>query len=415
MTRARLRDLGFAIGRMPTGKYNAITDVPGTLVGHTTLIHDDPHVARTGVTVVVPREGEIWNDGAFCGCFSFNGSGEMTGIPWIEESGMLTSIIGITNTHQVGLVRDALVEYSIENGYIRGWVLPVVAETYDGFLSDIDAFHLNREHVFQAIASASGGVTAEGNVGGGTGMLCHGFKGGIGTSSRLVETRSGQFTVGALVQANYGSRADLRVNGVPVGMEIGPEAAPLPGNTSSSGGSIIIIVGTDAPLLSIQCQRLARRATVGLSRAGGSGHNGSGDIFLAFSTLYLIAGMSSYVLLLQIIHKTNPFLILVKCTGTSQAGHRRLSRAGGAGHNSSGDIFLAFSTGNHVTRTDVPLDVKMLPLDHISPLFDATAEAVEESIINALTSAETMTGLKGRTAHALPLEELGRVMRKYGF
>ena len=355
MTRARLRDLGFAIGRMPTGKYNAITDVLGTLVGHTTLIHDDPHVARTGVTVVVPREGEIWNDGAFCGCFSFNGSGEMTGIPWIEESGMLTSIIGITNTHQVGLVRDALVEYSIENDYIRGWVLPVVAETYDGFLNDIDAFHLNREHVFQAIASASGGITAEGNVGGGTGMLCHDFKGGIGTSSRLVETKSGQFTVGALVQANYGARADLRVNGVPVGMEIGPETTPLPGNTSSSGGSIIIIVATDAPLLPTQCQRLARRATVGLSRAGG------------------------------------------------------------AGHNSSGDIFLAFSTGNHVTRTDVPLDVKMLPLDHISPLFDATAEAVEESIINALTSAETMTGLKGRTAHALPLEELGRVMLKYGF
>ena len=256
MTRARLRDLGFAIGRMPTGKFNAITDVPGTLVGHTTLIHDDPRVARTGVTVVVPREGEIWNDGAFCGCFSFNGSGEMTGIPWIEESGMLTSIIGITNTHQVGLVRDALVEYSIENGYIRGWVLPVVAETYDGFLNDIDAFHLNREHVFQAIASASNGVPAEGNVGGGTGMLCHGFKGGIGTSSRLVETKSGQFTVGALVQANYGARADLRANGVPVGMEIGPETTPLPGNTSSDGGSIIIIVATDAPLLPIQCQRL---------------------------------------------------------------------------------------------------------------------------------------------------------------
>ena len=355
MTRARLRDLGFAIGRMPTGKFNAITDVPGTLVGHTTLIHDDPRIARTGVTVVVPREGEIWNDAAFCGYFSFNGSGEMTGIPWIEESGMLTSIVGITNTHQVGLVRDALVEHSIKNGYIRGWVLPVVAETYDGFLSDIDAFHLSKEHVFQAIASASGGVPDEGNVGGGTGMICHGFKGGIGTSSRLVETRSGQFTVGALVQANYGAREDLRVNGVPVGLEMGPETIPLPGNTGSGNGSIIIIVATDAPLLPIQCQRLAKRATVGLSRAGGSGHNGSGD------------------------------------------------------------IFLAFSTGNHVTRTDGPLDVKMLPLDHISPLFDATAEAVEESIINALTSAETMRGLNGRTAHALPLDELRRVMRKYGF
>ena len=353
MGRARLRDLGFTIGRMPTGKFNAITDVPGTLVGHTTLIHDDPRIARTGVTVVVPHEGEIWKDAAFCGCFSFNGSGEMTGIPWIEESGMLTSIIGITNTHQVGLVRDALVEHSVENGYIRAWELPVVAETYDGFLNDIDAFHLNRNHVFEAIASALSGVPAEGNVGGGTGMLCHGFKGGIGTSSRLVETKSGQFTVGALVQANYGARADLRVNGVRVGLEIGPETIPLPGNTG--GGSIIIIVATDAPLLPIQCQRLAKRATVGLSRAGGGVHN------------------------------------------------------------SSGDIFLAFSTGNHVPRTDGPLDVKMLPLADISPLFDATAEAVEESIINALTSAETMTGLHGRTAHALPLDELRRVMLKYGF
>ena len=232
---------------MPPGKYNAITDVAGTLVGHTTLIHDDPRVARTGVTVVVPREGEIWNDNAFCGCFSFNGNGEMTGIPWMEESGMLGSIIGITNTHQVGLVRDALVEYSINNGYAERWVLPVVAETYDGFLNDIDAFHLNKEHVFQAIASASSGVPAEGGVGGGTGMLCHDFKGGIGTSSRLVETKSGQFTVGALVQANYGARADLRVDGVPVGLKIGPDVTPHPGNTGTGGGSIITIVATDAP------------------------------------------------------------------------------------------------------------------------------------------------------------------------
>ena len=325
------------------------------MVGHTTLVHDEPRIARTGVTVVVPREGEIWNDNAFCGYFPFNGNGEMTGIPWIEESGMLGSIIGITNTHQVGLVRDALVEYAMNNGYADSWVLPVVAETYDGFLNDIDAFHLNKEHVFQAIASASSGVPAEGGGGGGTGMLCHDFKGGIGTSSRLVETNSGQFTVGALVQANYGygARADLRVDGVPVGLEIGPDVTPVTGNTGLGGGSIIIIVATDAPLLPIQCQRLARRATVGLSRAGGTGHNGSGD------------------------------------------------------------IFLAFSTGNHVTDTDEPLDVKMFPLGHISPLFDATAETVEESIVNALTSAETMTGLNGRTAHALPLGELERVMRKY--
>ncbi len=355
MPRARLRDLGITIGRMPTGRYNAITDVDGVLVGHTTLIHDSPRIARTGVTVVVPREGDIWKDNAFCGCFSFNGNGEMTGIPWIEESGLLGSIIGITNTHQVGLVRDALVEYAVDNGYAERWLLPVVAETYDGFLSDIDAFHVAKEHVSQTIASASSGVPAEGCVGGGTGMICHDFKGGIGTSSRLVETKSGRFTVGALVQANYGygARADLRVDGVPVGREIGPEVTPVPGGTDAGGGSIIIIVATDAPLLPIQCQRLAKRATVGLSRAGGSGHNGSGD------------------------------------------------------------IFLAFSTGNHVTATGEPLDVRMLPLGQIDPLFDATAEAVEESIINALTSAETMTGLNGRTAHALPLDELERVMSKY--
>ena len=180
----------------------------------------------------------------------------MTGIPWIEESGMLGSIVGITNTHQVGLVRDALVEYAVDNGYARSWLLPVVAETYDGFLNDIDAFHVTKEHVFQAIASASGGVPAEGCVGGGTGMICHDFKGGIGTSSRLVETKSGRFTVGALVQANYGygARADLRVDGVPVGREIGPDVTPYPGTTAGVGGSIIVVLATDAPLLPVQCQ-----------------------------------------------------------------------------------------------------------------------------------------------------------------
>ncbi len=356
MPRARLRDLGLTIGRMPVGPYNAITDVPGILVGHTTLIHDEPRVARTGVTVIVPRDGEIWNDMAFCGYFSFNGNGEMTGIPWIEESGILGSIVGITNTHQVGMVRDSIVEYAIESGRADTWLLPIVAETYDGFLNDIDAFHLTKEHVFQAIGAASSGTPAEGNVGGGTGMLCHDFKGGIGTSSRLVDTRSGRFTVGALVQSNYGygARSDLRVDGVPVGLEIGPEITPLPGESVSGGGSIIIVVATDAPLLPIQCQRLAKRAAVGLSRAGGSGHNGSGD------------------------------------------------------------IFMAFSTGNHVTEGSQPLEVKMFPLEHISPVFDGVAEAVEESIINALTSAETMTGFRGRTAHALPLDELQKAMNRYG-
>ena len=275
MTRARIRDLGISIGYMPTGEHNAITDVPGVLVGHTTVVHDEPRVARTGVTMIIPRDGAITDDMAFAGYHSFNGNGEMTGLLWIEESGMLGSAIGITNTHQVGVVRDALVAQAVEKGH-RGWFLPVVAETYDGFLNDIGAFHVTQEHVFQAIESAKSGPVEEGNVGGGTGMMCHEFKGGIGTSSRIAETGTGQYVVGALVQANYGTRRLLRVDGVPVGREIGPEHTPTPWQSSRGQGSIIVIVATNAPLIPAQCKRLAQRATVGLARVGGVGHNGSG-------------------------------------------------------------------------------------------------------------------------------------------
>jgi D-aminopeptidase len=341
MTRARLRDLGINIGALPTGPYNAITDVPGTWVGHCTLIHDEPRVARTGVTVIHPREGAIWEDNAFAGFFSFNGCGEMTGIPLIEEFGLLTSPIAITNTNQVGTAHAALVEYGANKHGGFAWKLPVVAETYDGWLNDIDAFHLEAEHVRQALDSAASGPVAEGNVGGGTGMICHDFKGGIGTSSRLVKTESSQFTVGALVQSNYGDRALLRVDGVPVGREIGPEHVPTPWGEPPASSSIIIIVATDAPLLPIQCKRLARRAMVGLARVGGVGHNGSGD------------------------------------------------------------LFLAFATGNHLPAgAKATLDVKMLPHGQMNPLFDATAEAVEEAILNALIAA-------------LPHEELRRVMARY--
>ena len=360
MSRARLRDLGIEIGDLPVGANNAITDVPGVTVGHTTLIHDEPRIARTGVTVVMPRGGQVQNDNVFAAYYSFNGNGEMTGLPWLEETGLLSSPVAITNTHQVGVVRDALVECASNRG--GGWFLPVVAETYDGFLNDINAFHVTKEHVFQALDSATGGPVTEGNVGGGTGMMCHGFKGGIGTSSRVAEIGGASFTVGVLVQANHGHRRLLRVDGVPVGREIGPDVVPLPGRSDDGEGSIIVIVATDAPLLPIQCKRLVQRATVGLARTGGVGHNGSGDIFLAFST---------------------------------------------GNHPTQGSI------GAGDANTGQPIGVQMIPNHHIDPLFEAIAEAVEESILNALTSAETTTGYQGRTAHAIPLDQLQRVMERY--
>jgi D-aminopeptidase len=351
MSRKRLRALGITLGELPTGPLNTITDVSGIRVGHTTLIDDTPRVARTGVTVILPRGDNIYQDQVFAGYYSFNGNGEMTGLLWLEESGCLGSPIAITNTHQVGVVRDALVEYEISRHPDSTWLLPVVAETYDGWLNDINAFHLTKQHVFAALSAAQSGAVAEGNVGGGTGMICHGFKGGIGTASRVVESAGGQYTVGVLVQANYGSRRHLRIDGVPVGRKIPPEVVPTPRSQPPTGGSIIVVVATDAPLLPFQCKRLAQRATVGLARVGGVGHNGSGD------------------------------------------------------------IFLAFATGNHVPiDRDKLLDLQMIPNDQMNPFFEATAEAVEESILNALCAAETMTGQQGRVAYALPLDELQKIM-----
>ncbi|MCA9899425.1 MAG: P1 family peptidase [Ardenticatenaceae bacterium] len=352
----RLRDLGITIGQFPTGEFNAITDIPGVTVGHCTVIHDKPRIARTGVTMVLPRGGDIWHNYAFAGYHSFNGNGEMTGIPWLKESGMLGSPIGLTNTHQVGIVRDALVERSVQLGYTQSFLLPVVAETYDGWLNDINAFHVTKEHAIAALDAAQGGAVAEGNVGGGTGMICHDFKGGIGTSSRVVEMVDGRFTIGVLVQANYGDRALLRVDGVPVGQLIPNEHTPVPFNKiPSPSSSIIIIVGTDAPLLPTQCDRLAQRATVGLARVGGTGYNGSGD------------------------------------------------------------IFLAFSTGNHLPAQGNKFlrDIQMVPNSHMNDLFNATAEAVEEAILNALCAAETMIGFHGHTVHALPQDRLQEIMGAY--
>lgn len=345
--RPRLRDLGFSIGTIDTGPNNAITDVPGVLVGHATVVRDEPTVARTGVTMIVPRGGGIWSDFAFAAWHNFSGNGEMTGLPWIEESGLLGSPIGVTSTHQVGLVRDFLVKAAVETGIEEAFHLPVVAETWDGWLSDSDAFPLVEDDARRALADAGPGPVSEGAVGGGTGMICHEFKGGIGTSSRVVETGSGVFTVGVLVQANYGRREDLRIDGFPIGRLIGKEVVPSVWDQPPNGGSIIVIVATDAPLLPVQCHRLAKRVTVGLGRVGGYGHDGSGD------------------------------------------------------------IFLAFSTGNHLpAHVGGPWELRALPMEHMTELFHAVADATEESILNALCVAETTTGQKGRVAHALPLDLL---------
>ena len=364
MMRARLRDLGIVIGHLPPGPYNAITDVPDVLVGHRTVISDTPRVVRTGVTMIVPRNGNIWADQAFAGAFSLNGCGEMTGLAWIEESGMLHTPIGITNTNAVGVVRDAIAAYPTDTAQ-RGNVLasiasswdgslPVVAETWDGWLNDITAFAVTKEHAQEALMVAASGPVVEGNVGGGTGMICHEFKGGIGTSSRLIDVPGGHYTVGVLVQTNYGTRSLFRVDGVPVGRELGFERVPSPWLERATDGSIIVIIATDAPLLPVQCKRLAKRASIGLARVGSIASNGSGD------------------------------------------------------------IFLAFSTGNHLPVPASTLyNLAMLPHDSLDIFFEAVAEAVEEAILNALTAAETMVGWKGHTAYALPLDDLQRIMNKY--
>jgi D-aminopeptidase len=337
----RARELGIELGHFAPGALNAITDVEGTRVGHSTIVQGDD--VRTGVTVVVPAELP-----AFGAPFRLNGNGEMTGLEWVRESGLLTTPVAITNTFSVGVVRDALVTAQHETGH-GDWHLPVVAETYDGRLNDIEGMHVRPEHLREALAAASGGAVAEGNVGGGTGMVCHGFKGGIGTSSRLV----GDYTVGVLVQANHGARRRLVIDGVPVGAELGPEQTPLPtAEQRPAEGSIIVLVATDAPLLPHQCDRLARRAALGIGRTGG------------------------------------------------------------AGETSSGDLVLAFASGNRSLEGDGEISLAMLPESGLDPLFYAAIEATEESIVNALLAAETMTG-RGVTVHGLDPELLRAVMRAH--
>ena len=371
--RMRARDLGIRIGVGTPGPLNAITDVSGVTVGHTTLIRGaGPLVVgkgpvRTGVTVVCPR-GAARREPVFAGCHRLNGNGELTGLEWVRESGLLTTPVAITNTHSVGVVRDALVAASIDGSDAR-WSLPVVGETYDGLLNDINGFHVTGAHLQEALASAHGGPVEEGTVGGGTGMICHEFKGGIGTASRVLRADAGGYTVGVLVQANYGKRSWLRVDGVRVGEAIPIEVVPSPWDDAArrspkaGSGSIIVVVATDAPLLPHQCERLAQRAGLGIARVGGTGGHTSGDLFIAFSTGNRLP------------------------TGT-------------------GEDFDPIGLGTY--------DVQVAGDIVVDELFDAVIESTEEAIVNALVAATTVVGRDGITAHAIPHDRLEEVMRAAG-
>jgi L-aminopeptidase/D-esterase-like protein len=379
-TKPRSRDLGVPFDGTP-GRFNAITDVVGVEVGHTTLIQGaGPLVqgkgpVRTGVTAVLPR-GRTAKQPVFGGWFSLNGNGEMTGTTWVDESGLLEGPVLITNTHSVGVVRDAAIQWMLKHQPGFRWALPVVAETYDGVLNDINGFHVTPAHVFAALDGARSGPVLEGAVGGGTGMLCNGFKGGIGSSSRVLPTDAGNYTVGVLVQCNYGSRRGLRIAGVPVGQEFPDPTVcvagtqpptrewlrtmPACGQQGSSLerpqpelGSIIVVMATDAPLLPHQLNRLVKRAALGLGRAG------------------------------------------------SIASHF------------SGDIFIAFSTANAEAADTTLATLKMLPNERMDPLFTAAVQATEEAVTNAMVAAETMTGADNIRAYALPHARLTTILRKY--
>jgi len=379
----RARELGIAasIGGTP-GALDAITDVAGVEVGHTTVVSGKGKLVvgrgpvRTGVTVIHPR-GKNSADPVFGAWATLNGNGEMTGTTWLQESGILEGPVAITNTHSVGLVRDGILQWQVSRPGLQPWGLPVVAETYDGALSDINGFHVKTEHVLSALSSATSGAVREGSVGGGTGMVCHQFKGGIGTSSRRLEPTDGGYTVGVLVQCNYGLRQHLRIAGAPVGQEITdllpcaasadttlrPQMRRCVGiaRTSSSTkttveqGSIIVVVATDAPLLPHQLKRLVNRVALGIARTGGFGGNSSGDIFLAFST-------------------ANP------------------------------------RTGNDANV----VKVDMLPNPRMNALFYATVQATEGAIVNALLAAETMTGADDLRVYAMPRDRLMAALKKFG-
>ncbi len=356
MSKPRARDLGIPF-EGKTGEYNAITDVQGVTVGYTTLIEGDS--ARTGVTIIHPR-GQNDRDPVFAAWFPFNGNGEMTGSAWVEEGGFLEGPIGITNTHSVGVVRDTIIQWQVEHsGIFQGWSCPLVTETADGWLNDINAFFVKPEHVLAALSSATSGPIAEGNVGGGTGMLCYEFKGGTGTSSRKLPEKFGGWTVGALAQTNFGRRFQLTIAGIPVGQHLKDNTIWTSGENpfKQDDGSLIVILATDAPLLPHQLKRLAKRAALGMARTGSLGGNGSGDIFLAFS---------------------------------SANSHAALGGEQGVA------------------------SIQALSNNFIDPLLMASAYATEEAIINSMIAAVDMTGYKGVSAKALPHEEVRKLLSQYG-
>ena len=380
-SRPRARDLGIPFEGTP-GRHNAITDVAGVEVGHTTLVSGDGPLVqgkgpvRTGITAILPR-GRAVGVPVFAGWFSLNGNGEMTGTTWLEESGVLEGPVLITNTHSVGVARDATIQWMLQHRPDFRWALPVVAETYDGVLNDINGFHVTPAHVFAALDRARSGPVTEGAVGGGTGMLCNGFKGGIGTSSRRLPPESGGYSLGVLVQCNYGSRRGLRIAGVPVGQELVEPAVCVAGSKPPSRewlremprcgtrnsyverpnpemGSIIIVIATDAPVLPHQLRRLVKRASLGLGREGSISSNFSGDIFIAFSTANI--GLTADSLLVRL---------------------------------------------------------EMIPNEKLDPLFTATVQATEEAVTNAMLAAVTMTGADSIRAHGLPHDRLLAILRKF--
>lgn len=360
--RARLRDLGLSVGTLPTGPLNAITDVAGVRVGHVTLQSDHPHTIRTGVTAVVPFGESLWQHSIFAGFDRYNGFGEVTGSHWIAESGLLASPIVLTSAFSIGVARDALLAMPFRHGVEDRWHQPCAGETYDGVLNDGLAAPVDRQHIESAILGAVGGPVPEGAVGGGTGMMSFEFKSGIGTSSRQVSSAGHTWTVGVLVQSNFGNRRHFTVDGIPVGRFISydttdsPQRRDITEAPEETKGSIVMVVATDAPLISSQLNRIARRAGIGLSRVGGFGNNRSGDFTVAFST----------------------------------ANRMPLQQHG---------VFTGLS---------------MLGNEDLNPLFVAAAEAAEEAIVNSLTMAHTMTGVRGTTVHELPLDVLQRIMAEHG-
>lgn len=364
----RARDLGIPFTGT-TGKYNAITDVDGVEVGYSTIISGSGQnkvgrgPVRTGVTAIFPRGKAKKFSPVYANWYSLNGNGEMTGTTWVTESGFLETPVMITNTNSVGVVRDAVLKWYVDTDWYKGedwwYTYPVVAETYDGFLNDIYGFHVKEEHVLEAIKNASGGKISEGNIGGGTGMMCLGFKGGTGTASRVISIRDSVYTVGAIVQSNFGAKRNLSIAGVPVGIELKDTLnyeykAPPQSRRQEGDGSIIVIVATDAPLLPHQLKRVAQRIPLGIGIVGGRGSNGSGDIFLAFST-----------------------------------------------------------ANENAFDREKTTSVQSLSNDRLMPVFEATVQAVEEAIINAMVAAETMEGINGNKAHALPHDLLKEVLKKY--